>query len=119
MLAAWVVVLVVALPIASHQTDHLTGGGFDVPGSQSEAVSRRRSKTNSADAPTAIGVVLKADRSASPAARAAAVDRVGAAVAEVDGVTLPAADGAPRRGAAAADRNRAASRCAAARAATS
>ena len=28
----------VALPIASHQTDHLTGGGFDVPGSQSKAV---------------------------------------------------------------------------------
>ena len=36
---AWVVVLALALPIASHQTDHLTGGGFDVPGSESKAVS--------------------------------------------------------------------------------
>ena len=32
-------VVVVALPFAAHQTDHLTGGGFDVPGSQSKAVS--------------------------------------------------------------------------------
>ena len=32
-------VVAVALPIASHQTEHLTGGGFDVPGSQSKAVS--------------------------------------------------------------------------------
>ena len=37
--AAWVALVVCALPFASHQTDHLTGGGFDVPGSQSKAVS--------------------------------------------------------------------------------
>ena len=35
----WVVVVAAALPIALHQTDHLTGGGFDVPGSESKAVS--------------------------------------------------------------------------------
>ena len=38
-LAAWVIVLVLAAPFAMKQTEHLTGGGFDVPGSQSKAVS--------------------------------------------------------------------------------
>ena len=38
-LAGWVLVLALALPLASRQTEHLTGGGFDVPGSQSKAVS--------------------------------------------------------------------------------
>src|SRR4029079_17872903 len=90
-LAAWAVVLVVAVPIASHQTDNLTGGGFDVPGSQSKAV---------ADAVQAefggrsdgISDVLRADGSASPADRAAAVERMRAAVAGVDGLSLPPAE---------------------------
>ena len=37
-LAAWVVVLAVSLPFAARQTENLTGGGFDVPGSQSAEV---------------------------------------------------------------------------------
>ena len=37
--AAWVLILVLALPFAAKQTEHLTGGGFDVPGSQSMKVS--------------------------------------------------------------------------------
>jgi len=36
---AWVLIVALALPFSMHQTDHLTGGGFDVPGSQSKAVS--------------------------------------------------------------------------------
>jgi uncharacterized membrane protein YdfJ with MMPL/SSD domain len=87
-LAGWVAVLVLALPIASHQTDHLTGGGFDVPGSQSKAVSDsvEQDFAGSADG---IVVVLKADPAATPAQRAAAVDRVRKAVAGLDRVTLP------------------------------
>ena len=38
-LAAWIVVLLAALPFAARQTDHLTSGGFEVPGSQSQVVS--------------------------------------------------------------------------------
>jgi RND superfamily putative drug exporter len=90
-LAAWVVVLVVALPIASHQTDHLTGGGFDVPGSQSAAVNRSI-ESEFGGSSQAIGVVLRADGSASRADRAAAVDQIRAAVSEVEGVALPAAE---------------------------
>lgn len=35
----WVLVVLAALPLTMRQSDNLTGGGFDVPGSQSKAVS--------------------------------------------------------------------------------
>jgi RND superfamily putative drug exporter len=89
-LTAWAVVLLGALPFASRQTEHLTGGGFDVPGSQSNAVSDAveeefGSRTDG------IGVLLKAGRGATPAAEVAAVGRVRATVAEIDGLVLPPA----------------------------
>jgi uncharacterized membrane protein YdfJ with MMPL/SSD domain len=90
-LAGWVTVLLVALPIASHQTDNLTGGGFDVPGSQSKAVSDAL-QGEFGGRSDGIAVVLRADESASPAERAAAVGRMRAAVAEVDGLSLPPAE---------------------------
>ena len=34
----WVALIVVAFPLAAKQTENLTGGGFDVPGSESQAV---------------------------------------------------------------------------------
>src|SRR5438445_10041830 len=37
-LVLWVAVLLAALPFALRQSDHLTGVGFGVPGSQSKAV---------------------------------------------------------------------------------
>src|SRR5215211_5674378 len=39
-LAAWVLLLLAALPFAAQQTEHLTSGGFEVPGSQSQVVDR-------------------------------------------------------------------------------
>jgi RND superfamily putative drug exporter len=86
-LAAWVATFVVALPLASHQTDHLTGGGFDVPGSQSKAVSESLEKDFGKDA-DGIAVVLRADPAAGPAQRAAAVARVRRAVAGLGEVRL-------------------------------
>jgi RND superfamily putative drug exporter len=38
--AAWLVLLLAALPFAARQTEHLTSGGFAVPGSGSAAVER-------------------------------------------------------------------------------
>jgi lactobin A/cerein 7B family class IIb bacteriocin len=87
-LAGWVLVVALALPLASHQTDHLTGGGFDVPGSESKAVSDSL-QSDFATKTGGIAVLLKAEGSAGPAARAAAVDRVRRAVAGLDEVTLP------------------------------
>src|SRR4051794_39490321 len=37
-LGAWVAALAVAVPFAARQSEHLTGGGFGVPGSQSAQV---------------------------------------------------------------------------------
>jgi uncharacterized membrane protein YdfJ with MMPL/SSD domain len=89
-LVAWIATLIVALPIASHQTDHLTGGGFDVPGSQSKAVSDSLEQ-NFASSADGIGVLLKAEPGSTAQQRAAAVDRVRRSVAGLEGVTLPPA----------------------------
>ncbi|MFL5900003.1 MAG: MMPL family transporter [Solirubrobacterales bacterium] len=89
-LLAWGAVVALALPLASHQTDHLTGGGFDVPGSQSKAVSDSLQRDFGAKT-GGITVLLRADAGAGPAARTAAVDRVRRTVAGLDEVTLPAA----------------------------
>src|SRR6187399_1608579 len=89
-LGAWLVVVALALPIASHQTDHLTGGGFDVPGSESKAVSDSL-ENDFGDKAGQIAVLLKAEDGASPAERAVAVARTRRAVADLDEVTLPPA----------------------------
>ena len=87
---AWAVVFLLAFPFAARQTEHLTGGGFDVPGSQSKAVTKSLDRDFGADS-DGIGVVLRAEPGAVPAAGAAAVARVRDAVSEVDKVTLPPA----------------------------
>jgi uncharacterized membrane protein YdfJ with MMPL/SSD domain len=95
-LAVWVAIVVVALPFAARQTEHLTGGGFDVPGSQSLAVSESLQRDFGAKA-DGIGVVLQAAPDASRAERAAAVGRVRREVATIDEVTLPPAAAAQGR----------------------
>jgi RND superfamily putative drug exporter len=85
----WVVVVICALPFAAKQTEHLTGGGFDVPGSESDAVSKSLQAEFGAKA-DGISVALQAAPGASAAERAEAVDRVRREVAEVGEVTLPA-----------------------------
>jgi uncharacterized membrane protein YdfJ with MMPL/SSD domain len=95
--AIWVAVVVCALPFAAKQTEHLTGGGFDVPGSQSLAVSEALQRDFGSQA-DGIGVVLKAAPQAAAAERAAAVGRIRREVATIDEVTLsPAAAVRARR----------------------
>jgi len=88
--AIWVAIVVCALPFAKHQTDHLTGGGFDVPGSQSLAVSESLQQDFGAKA-DGIMVALKAAPDSTRAERAAAVGRVRREVATIEEVTLPPA----------------------------
>ncbi|HEY5053993.1 MAG TPA: MMPL family transporter, partial [Solirubrobacterales bacterium] len=71
----------------SHQTDHLTGGGFDVPGSQSKSVTDSLQRDFGADA-DGIAVVLRAPAGATASQAAAAVARVQREVAKVKEVTL-------------------------------
>jgi RND superfamily putative drug exporter len=86
-LGIWIAIVVCALPFAARQTEHLTGGGFDVPGSQSVAVSEALQRDFGARA-DGISVALKAARDSSRADRAAAVGRVRREVATIDEVTL-------------------------------
>jgi uncharacterized membrane protein YdfJ with MMPL/SSD domain len=87
-IAAWALIVVLALPFASKQTEHLTGGGFDVPGSQSMKVSEALQEDFGYQA-DGIAVVLKAAPGATATARDRAVARVQGQVAELDDVRLP------------------------------
>jgi uncharacterized membrane protein YdfJ with MMPL/SSD domain len=85
--AAWVLIVLLALPFAAKQTEHLTGGGFDVPGSQSMQVTESLQEDFGSQA-DGIAVVLKADPGATAAERGEAVARLREQVATVDDVTL-------------------------------
>ena len=93
-LGAWALVVVSAVPLASQQTDHLTGGGFDVPGSQSKAVGDSLEEDFGAQA-DGVAVLLKAGPGDRPQQLSAAIGRVRRSVAGLDGVRL--APGAARR----------------------
>ncbi len=85
--AAWVLVVLASLPLAARQTEHLTGGGFDVPGSESKAVGEAMQGVFATQA-NGVAVLLRAAPDASGAERAAAVRRVRREVAAVEGVAL-------------------------------
>jgi uncharacterized membrane protein YdfJ with MMPL/SSD domain len=95
-IAVWVLIVLLALPFAAKQTEHLTGGGFDVPGSQSMKVSESLQDDFGSQA-DGIAVVLKASPGASAAERDEAVARVRREVAGLDDVTLPPAAAAQAR----------------------
>jgi len=84
---AWVAIVLCALPFAAKQTDHLTGGGFDVPGSQSMVVSEALQNEFGSQS-NGISVALKAVPGTGAAESAAAIGRVRCEVAGLDGVTL-------------------------------
>ena len=90
-LVGWVAALAFAFPFAAHQTDQLTGGGFDVPGSESKAVAEAMQGTFASRA-GGVAVLLRAEPGASAGQRAAALRRVRREVAAVEGISVtPAA----------------------------
>jgi RND superfamily putative drug exporter len=100
-IALWVLVLVAAVPFASRQSEHLSSGGFTVPGSQSQLVNAALDRTKGAER-ASLAVVLVPQKSASPAGFEAHLDRVQQAVRKLDHVELtPQALAAARRAAAA------------------
>jgi uncharacterized membrane protein YdfJ with MMPL/SSD domain len=86
--AVWVLIVVASLPLAARQTEHLTGGGFDVPGSESKAVSDAMQGVFASRA-NGIAVLLWAAPDATAAERGAAVRRVRSEVAAVKGIAVP------------------------------
>jgi uncharacterized membrane protein YdfJ with MMPL/SSD domain len=87
-IGAWALIVLASLPLAAKQTEHLTGGGFDVPGSESKAVAEQMQGVFRTDA-GGVAVLLRGDGRVSAAESAAAVRRVRGEVAEVDGIALP------------------------------
>ena len=87
----WLVVIAAALPFAMKQTENLTGGGFEVPGSESAAVEDLMQADYAEQAgQDSVGAVLRAEPGATPAETDAAVDRLAAAVGEVENLSLSA-----------------------------
>ena len=81
-LVLWGLLLLASLPFASRQTENLTGGGFEVPGTGSVAVEEQIDRFEGGSSET-LAVVLEGDDPA------AAIGRVEEAVEAVDGVALP------------------------------
>src|SRR5918999_1197008 len=88
-LGAWIVLLVAAAPFAARQTEHLTSGGFQVPGSESEVVDRNLERFEGAQRES-LAVVLAKREGATDAGVRAEIQRVEAIAAE-----LPNAEVAP------------------------
>jgi uncharacterized membrane protein YdfJ with MMPL/SSD domain len=85
-LGVWIALLVAAAPFAARQTEHLTSGGFQVPGSESEVVDRNLERFEGAQQER-LAVVLAKREGATPAAVRAEIERVEAIAAD-----LPHAD---------------------------
>jgi uncharacterized membrane protein YdfJ with MMPL/SSD domain len=82
--AGWIALLLISIPFASRQTENLTGGGFEVPGSGSDTVDRQIKRFQGSSSET-LGVVLQ--RKGGDATQLqAAVDRVDKAADKVDNI---------------------------------
>ena len=75
-LGVWIVLVVAAVPFAAQQTKHLTAGGFEVPGSGSQAVSEALKRFPGVQTEPLILVFDNSKKDA--AALAAAVDKADA-----------------------------------------
>ncbi|HEX5782081.1 MAG TPA: MMPL family transporter, partial [Solirubrobacteraceae bacterium] len=81
-LVVWGLLLLASLPFAARQTENLTGGGFEVPGTGSVAVEEQMDRFAGASSESLAIVLQGADPGAN-------LDRVRDAVAAVEGVSLP------------------------------
>jgi uncharacterized membrane protein YdfJ with MMPL/SSD domain len=96
-LVAWLLVLLATLPLAAQQTEHLTSGGFEVPGSQSQVVSENVTRFEGAQRDQ-LAVVLARRQGADAAAVREEVDRAGRIADRLPHVELtPQAAAAARR----------------------
>src|SRR3954462_4870890 len=92
-LGAWIVLLLAALPFTAKQTDHLTSGGFTVPGSGSQAVDRSLKRFDAAQRDS-LAVVLAQRPGSSAADVRREVDRVDRIAARLPHAELTARDAA-------------------------
>src|SRR5690348_4805515 len=87
-LALWALVLIAAAPFAARQSDHLTGGGYDVAGSQSRAALTTIEREFPRARTSTLAIVLAPARGATRAQMRAAVAGVQRATRPVPEVAL-------------------------------
>ena len=87
-LAAWLVAVAVAVPFAMRQSDNLTGGGYEVPGSQSQRVEASIAHDFDVGSRATLAAVVVPARGASPSDVRAAIGEVDRAAARTADVTL-------------------------------
>jgi uncharacterized membrane protein YdfJ with MMPL/SSD domain len=87
-LIVWAAIVLAAVPFAARQSEDLSSGGFEVPGSQSAAVDDALERFPGVQR-AQLAAVLIGERGAGAAQLRAAVDRVAAAARPIDGVSLP------------------------------
>jgi uncharacterized membrane protein YdfJ with MMPL/SSD domain len=86
---AWLAIVLVSAPMAAKQTEHLSGGGFDVPGSQSQIVETAATKRFTSTERGRLAIVLQPAPGATARQGAAAVDRVKKQVDSTGDAVLP------------------------------
>jgi RND superfamily putative drug exporter len=98
--AAWLILLLAAVPFAARQTEHLTSGGFEVPGSGSDAVQKGLDAFDGAQREQ-LAVVIARKPGADAADVRTAIERVRRDAGKVDHTSLTsqvAADASKRAG---------------------
>src|SRR3954454_13609756 len=83
----WLVLLLAALPFAARQTEHLTSGGFEVPGSGSVAVENGLKEFDNAER-AQLAVVIARRPGATDADVRAAIDKAKAGAGKVAHLSL-------------------------------
>src|SRR3954470_12618539 len=86
--AVWLALLIAAVPFAARQTEHLTSGGFEVPGSGSAAVERGLTAFDGAQR-SQLAVVIARRPGSNDKDIQGALGRVRKAAAKTDHVSLP------------------------------
>jgi len=87
-LLAWLTVVALCIPFAIRQSDHLTAGGFSVPGSQSARADRALAREFPAASQAVIAVLLWPRAGAEPSALMSEIGLVRRAVRGTSGVEL-------------------------------
>ncbi len=88
-LLVWLLVVVAAVPLALHQSRHLTAGGFSAPGSQSAQVDAILQQDYPEASSAVVAILLWPGKGATPAALASSITRVQQAVLHLPGAELP------------------------------
>lgn len=87
-LVIWLLIVVAAVPMALHQSKHLTAGGFSVPGSQSARANAVLQREYPEASSAVVAVLLWPGKGATPEALASGITRVEKAVRHLPGAEL-------------------------------